>query len=375
MEISRNNYEEFFLMYVDGELSASEEKLVEIFIKENPDLEQELVLFQQSKFLSDPAIVYHDKETLMAQPAGSKLINLTNYEEFFLMYADNELSADEKFAVEKFASQHAKLRKELSYILKCRISPEKDIVFEGKETLLRYESKRRVVYFSRFNIAVAASLILIAGFLLFKFVYNQKTTPVETAKHITPSNKTPDAEKKSLPTVTPSTVNPYNESAARLQALPDRNLADNLPRSSLKKKHDKQTISDVDQLKPESAVIPEKKSISVSTIAGARTNANTNSISSMVVNTGKPVIALNNEQVQNQVDVDQPQDNHQSRQVALVAVPYTEDGISVLTGTTGKSTMRGFFRKVSRVFEKTTRIGDEDEKKAVLVGNFQIALK
>jgi hypothetical protein len=53
----------------------------------------------------------------------------------------------------------------------------------------------------------------------------------------------------------------------------------------------------------------------------------------------------------------------------------TGDGFSVLSTTNGKNIMRGLFRKVSRVFEKTTKIDDEERNRALLIGNFQIALK
>ena len=373
MEINRNNYEEFFLLYVDGELSASDEKMVEIFIRENPDLEQELAFFQQSKLLSDPAIIYDHKETLMAQPVGSKVINLTNYEEFFLMYADNELVEEEKSAVEKFASQHPKLRKELSYILKCRIKADDQIVFQGKESLFRHEIKKRIVYFSRFNIAIAASLILVAGFMFFRFVFTHNQSAPPAISHVVPPAKNAIPEKKSPATVTPSAVNPYNQSTAKLQQLPDRSLAENLTRRSLKKKQGSgQQASAVEQSAAD--LIAVKKSIAAAPIPGSRVDPNTSGISSMIEKTGKPVIALNNEQVQKSSEIED-QNLHSTQQLVLASMPNTEDGISVLTGTASKSTMRGFFRKVSRVFEKTTRIGDEDEKKGVLIGNFQIALK
>lgn len=371
MEINRNNYEEFFLMYVDGELSTSDEKMVEIFIKENPDLEQELVFFQQSKLLSDPAIIYDHKETLMAQPAGSRIINLTNYEEFFLMYADNELSEEEKAGVEKFASQHPKLRKDLSYILKCRIKADPQIVFQGKESLFRYEPKKRIIYFSRFNLSVAASFLLVAGFLLFRFVFNQHGTAPAGISHVIPPNKNTNPEKKSPAIVTPGTVNPYNQSTAKLQQLPDRSLTENPKGSSLKKKQDKQMGPVAES---EAGLVAAKKSIEVAPVPGNMVGPNTSDISSMIEKSGKPVIALNHEQVQKAADIED-QNLHTGQQLAVVTMPNTEDGITVLTGTPSKSTMRGFFRKVSRVFEKTTRIGDEDEKKGVLIGNFQIALK
>jgi hypothetical protein len=373
MEINRNNYEEFFLMYVDGELSKADEKMVEIFIKENPDLEQELVLFQQSRLLSDPAIIYDHKETLMAQPAGSRIINLTNYEEFFLMYADNELPEEEKSAVEKFASQHPKLRKELSYILKCRIKADPQIVFQDKASLFRYEEpKKRILYFSRFNMGVAASLLLIVGFVLFTFVFNQHNTAPAGISHVNTPIKNTIPEKKSPVTVTPATVNPYNQSTAKLQQLPDRSFTENPQGSSLKKKQDRMATSAVEE--PAADYVVERKSINVVPVPGNSEEPNTSDISSMIENSGKPVIALNHEQVQKSTEIED-ENLHAGQQLAVVTMPNTEDGISVLTGTPGKSTMRGFFRKVSRVFEKTTRIGDEDEKKGVLIGNFQIALK
>jgi translation initiation factor 2 beta subunit (eIF-2beta)/eIF-5 len=325
--------------------------------------------------MADPAIVFDHKEILMAQVAGSKMINLTNYEEFFLMYADNELSTEERAAVEKFSSQHPKLRKELSYILKCRISPDLHIVFEGKESLFRHESKERTVYFSQFNIniVVAASLLLIAGFLLFKFIFTERPAPAETARQIAASHKNVVPEKKLTPIVTPGTVTTYNESTAKLQEVPDRKLAENLTRSSLKKKQDRDMITAVEH--SDSDIALSRQSIAVAIISGTRANPNTSDISSMIEKTGKPVIALNTEQIQNVSDIDQSSDVKPGQQVVMTGVINTEDGISVLTGTPSKNAMRGFFRKVSRVFEKTTRIGDEDEKKGVLIGNFQIALK
>ena len=64
MQINRNTYEELFLLYNDGELSLEEQKAVEDFVRENPDLEQELILLQGAVFTPDEGIVFEDKESL-----------------------------------------------------------------------------------------------------------------------------------------------------------------------------------------------------------------------------------------------------------------------------------------------------------------------
>ena len=46
MFINRNNYENFFLLYADGELSASEHLAVEEFVAQNEDLRVELEMIQ-----------------------------------------------------------------------------------------------------------------------------------------------------------------------------------------------------------------------------------------------------------------------------------------------------------------------------------------
>ena len=107
--INRNNYEEFFLLYVDGELDAARQLAVENFVQQNPDLAVELEMILHTK-LTPETIAFDNKETLIRTEGNC--INETNYEEYFLLYIDNELSDAKREEVEMYVLKHPRLQEE-----------------------------------------------------------------------------------------------------------------------------------------------------------------------------------------------------------------------------------------------------------------------
>jgi hypothetical protein len=63
MKINNQNYESYFLLYVDNELSTAEQKEVELFIQENPDYAKELNSIKLA-VLEAEEIIFEDKVTL-----------------------------------------------------------------------------------------------------------------------------------------------------------------------------------------------------------------------------------------------------------------------------------------------------------------------
>lgn len=64
-------------------------------------------------------------------------INRHNYEEYFILYMDNELNSDGRRMVEAFVQQHPDLKEELDTLLQYKLTPDTNIVFDGKEDLLK----------------------------------------------------------------------------------------------------------------------------------------------------------------------------------------------------------------------------------------------
>ena len=73
MEINRNNYETFFLLYLDRELNPSEMSDVEKFVAENADLQKEFSLLRQNILVPAP-IVFDQKELLFRKEDKRRVI-------------------------------------------------------------------------------------------------------------------------------------------------------------------------------------------------------------------------------------------------------------------------------------------------------------
>ena len=73
MEINRNNYETFFLLYLDRELNPSEMSEVEKFVNENADLQKEFSLLSQT-ILIPAQTVFDQKELLFRKEEKRRVI-------------------------------------------------------------------------------------------------------------------------------------------------------------------------------------------------------------------------------------------------------------------------------------------------------------
>lgn len=104
-------------------------------------------------------------------------INRDNYEGFFLLLLDCELGAAEKQEVEKFLVENEDLRKELALLQETVVTPV-DIIYEGKDLLLRKEEKRRIIPIFWLRMAASVALIITGSWIIFTVVnkYSSKNT-------------------------------------------------------------------------------------------------------------------------------------------------------------------------------------------------------
>ncbi|MEO5682875.1 MAG: hypothetical protein ABIQ88_09550 [Chitinophagaceae bacterium] len=382
MNISRDNYEEFFMQYADNELCAAERASVEAFMAANPDLAAELDLFQQFKLTPDEAVVFTGKDVLMKNADDRQSITLFNYYSFFILYADDELTNNEKAGIENFVYQHPKLQAEFELMQQLRLSPDRTIVFENKANLYRKEEDERVVPFRWWRLAAAAIVLLVAGIF---WIYQSK------------NNDIPEQLVKRASPVTNPQLPPLHNKSGEL----------NTDTSTITiKQADIETVAasvnskEVEQVKKEEpaplVAAPVKteanpQSNSLPSLPSPAGNENVAVIitdkltGSTIASIAEPrkkveintnIAAAASKSVKNlQLTYLDTDENNQK--TAAWASAANNEKVEVLnTSVNTKNSMRGFLRKASRLIAKKANLDDgEGNRKGILIGGFEIAVR
>lgn len=156
-QINKDNYEVYFLDFVEGNLSAAEIDMLNGFLASHPELESELKEFQALSLTDLPIENKELKDSLKREESTGLL------ESEYLMIAqvEGEISADEKEQLSALVATQPQLLEELAFFHKTKLAPESTLIFDDKKSLLQNE-KGKIVWWSY---AAAAAAIFI--FVLF----------------------------------------------------------------------------------------------------------------------------------------------------------------------------------------------------------------
>ncbi|MFC0776090.1 anti-sigma factor family protein [Terrimonas alba] len=378
MKISRHNYEEYFILYLDNELSSEDRREVELFVQDNPDLKTELDLLQQSQLIPDTSIVFSDKEELMRVSGADTIINTANYEEWLICYVDNELTPAQKIAVEEFVAAHPAIQLQLDILQKTKLQPE-TIIFPDKESLYRKEEKVRVVAIHWRRIAVAAALLLAVSSTALIVINNKKDKETGVAEIKPGEKKNMPGNAIDQPANVKKQANENNELAnndlIKKNTDPHNSVVAIKEKKTERKEKTKQQLPV--EVKQNDAVVAKTKEEKRKTndlpqpVYNPNVNKELNQTSIAQVET--PVKeSLTNSKETNQPYIVTPNSSHPLDNVIAASSKESVDPIDD-EQPGKKNKLRGFFRKVTRTFEKTTNIKATDEDR-LLVGGLAIKL-
>ncbi len=386
MNINRHNYEAFFLLYVDKELSAAGRKAVDVFVKENPDLRAELLALQQT--VVTPGHISLDKKDWLYKEE-----DITALQEDLLLYADDELTADDKTTVELLLATDDTAQAEWSVLQQTKLQPDMAIVFADKKSLYR-EEPAKVVPFKWWRVAAAAILLgfgIWTGVAVYKD--NNKTTTV--SRELANGDQINPGQIKTIEPANTATVTTQpgeNSTAANITSI--TSAADQ--NNNQVRANENKIVPTVEKKNEQATINPNEKILVVQNENKAPGNnlpkPALQNINSYESNETKVVavsslnnstrVSGNNEAVvktspkENPVNVNNniTDPNIAILQVANNKTSEEEDNNRYLNvDDKGKRTaLGGFLRKAKRVIERTTNVKTGE---GVKIAGFEIALK
>jgi anti-sigma factor RsiW len=373
MNINRHNYEEFFLLYADNELPADQRRAVEDFVKQNPDLKEELDLLKDLRLEPDTTIFFDNKESLL-QPVSFKddAAAITEDEEKILSFIDFELSAAETTELKQKLADNPGLRAELELFTKTKIQPDLSVVFPDKSLLYRSsQEKTPVIRMTWVRVAVAAAIILIAGLLWINNSVDETvgTGPLAGVTETTTGNKNTVGGEKPIPAEN-NAGNKADGTENTQQVMQDQQPSTALASIPNAVKANKKT-----QVNNRPAEQAGMKEAAPQVLAA---NDNPQNQAKKITTPGNEQSLVNvspNLSRANEI-IDRPvTEANVKSDYATEALMSAQDAVEVVTlenSNIRKGPFRGIVRKANRLFNKVTN--PDMDKPLVRVANFEIAL-
>jgi anti-sigma factor RsiW len=157
--ITSENYEMYFLMYVDRELDKAGQAAVEAFLSAHPELQEEMNQLKEA-VLTLPAaeeIVLPNKMNLYKFDG---IINDQNVEEKIILSIDNELNKEEKTSLEAYLTQHTDAQ-QLHQQYRLTVLPQEKIEYPNKAALYQSTGKSVSMFRARWmELSIAAAVAL-----------------------------------------------------------------------------------------------------------------------------------------------------------------------------------------------------------------------
>ncbi|NTS40898.1 cell envelope integrity protein TolA [Flavisolibacter sp. BT320] len=344
--IDQSNYEEWFVLYMDNELSASQKEMVDQFLLLHPHLQEELDLLLSTKLPAED-VVFFDKSSLQA---GAMKLNIVD--ESLLLYIDNELSATEQKRIEEKIAVNTDLRLQHQLLQKTKLDASEVIPYPDKKELYRHTEKVVWLFPVWMRVAVAVIILLFAS--LFFLVGDsdkiaspdaglaQKVEPVNpaTEKAKQPVNNIQDAvQPEGQPVIAQTNPErqPASKSTPAVQLVTPQKTPQPLLLPAEEEGIETEALAKVESVKTNTTLLTEKQAVALNKIVA------------------NPSVTSANLASYNPIETPE------------------EPAVTEGDFEPKKSSAKGFLRKVTRFLERRTGLGTANADNEILVG--AVALK
>lgn len=150
---NRENYEIWFVDFMEGNLDKTQLKALAQFLEKNPDLASELEGVKKLTFEAAEPVVFEHKSALKKQP----LDDANAFETACLNFIEGNGTAVENALLLEYTRTHPAKEKELHQYKKTILTADASVVFPHKEKL--YKKSRIVAFYTYARYAAAVILI------------------------------------------------------------------------------------------------------------------------------------------------------------------------------------------------------------------------
>lgn len=221
MEINRNNYEAYFIDYLEGNLDKSLVDGFIEFIQSNPDLKEELALFESHSAMPEN-ISFNKKNSLYKEKYDSE----KEFNTAAVASLEGDISKEEKFEFEMYLAEHPDKKEEAALFSQTKLRADESVTFNKKNKLYRKPIGKVILLWSS---RVAAILILGLAVFALVNINSNEITPENTVAEVV--QETPveiqiaPVEEKNNVTEVPEKVSP-NPAVIKVvpEKIPSKNI-------------------------------------------------------------------------------------------------------------------------------------------------------
>jgi len=188
MQITRENYESYFIDYFDGKLDENMIDDFLEFLQQNPDLKEELSFFEHIN-LEKEEITFEKKEHLIKEKYDSE----KEFNKAVIADLEGEISEFEKSEFISYISKHPEKQTDIKLFSLTKLKPDTSISFAKKNKILKHPKRSTIVLWSA---RVAAVLILA---LSVYFFIDYSTNQIKSESKVAEVSKKITEEKSSNP--------------------------------------------------------------------------------------------------------------------------------------------------------------------------------
>gem|GEM_PF-3913264 len=199
--ITRNNYEAYMLDLLEGQLSPQEETALNLFLKENPDLDDYL---PETHHLEPSLNQFKHKEDLLFEEITTK-----NRSFFFISASEGLLTDEQLNQLQLFLSQHPEFEKEFEQYNRALLIAD-ECTFDNKKALIFEQDKGLIIFFRPLRNIAAAIALLFLSYAALQLMTTD-VTPLYTPQEIAAEIENYSSEQEKNRTESSAIKNPLKE--------------------------------------------------------------------------------------------------------------------------------------------------------------------